>query len=227
MHNSIAYKFCIFKSCDKRKYSFLLTKFKVCLKAHKVIHTSLCVLCTKLNDGIRSIACSWICQTYRLQRTETHCVLTTFCKDLNRHTALVNFEAVLRKMLLIKIMERSGFRIDKFIIEPEIFFLIHRAVYIISFSLAVSRSKKHLILIKTFICDDRCGGIMKIQIITAYFADTLCKLIACKRTCCDYNIAIRYICDFFLDNSDVRIFHYLCRDHIGKLFPINSKCSAC
>ena len=51
MHNSIAYKFCIFKSCDKRKYSFLLTKFKVCLKAHKVIQTSLCVLCTKLNDN--------------------------------------------------------------------------------------------------------------------------------------------------------------------------------
>ena len=129
MHNSIAYKFCIFKSCDKRKYSFLLTKFKVCLKAHKVIQTSLCVLCTKLNDGIRSVACSCGSSGLRVSMVRKRIVSSPLlARDLNPACNPPPLKPRPLKSAPYQNHGHSQIHIDKFIIEPEIFFLIHRAV---------------------------------------------------------------------------------------------------
>ena len=70
MHNSVAQEFCILKSRYHRKHSFLLRESKMSLESNKVIHSSLGILSSELDNRVPLCTVSLIDKSNRLKRTE-------------------------------------------------------------------------------------------------------------------------------------------------------------
>ena len=224
MHNAVSYEISVFQGRYERKNSFLLGKFKICLKSHHIIECTLTVFLSQLQNSPRTVSCFWICKSDRLHRPEPYCIFSTLCHNLYRHTALVNL-----RITDIYIFKSCSFCVYKLSVKYFVFFLVKRTVYIIiGTSLSVSACGKRIFHIYGFGCDYRCGGIKKAQRSPKPVPYIFSQQVGSKRSCSYYTYAvIRYFGYFLGYNGYVGVRFYFLSDHSRKIISVYGKCSAC
>ena len=158
----------------------------------------------------------------RLHRAEADGIVPPRSHNLNGHTALINALAP------VKLMGFGTFGGHERLIERFIFFLVHRAVYIVvGFSPVVSRLHERLFKINALRRNNRCGGVKEAEVSAAKLLDFFGKRRGCERPCGNYYNAVRNLGYFFSDERYFFSRKYFFGNKSGKSVSVNRKRSAC
>ena len=160
VHDAIPGKDRVFQTGDHREYPLLFREFEVGLEADDVVEGAGLILPAQLDRCPGTVTGFRVPEPHRLERAEPHGISAPAGHNFNGHTALIDLEVP-----LFKLLELHALGVCQFLGELLIALLVKGAVDIVIVSPTVPGSKEHLVHIDAGRLHNGGGGVKEAEIL--------------------------------------------------------------
>ncbi len=204
------------------KNALLLRKSQTCLKTYQIIQAPRPVVLTQLHAGIRGMSAARIDQADRFKRAEAYGVPPSGGHDLQRHAAF-------KDLFFIEVVHIGGASRNQCLVKTFILCFVHRAIEIVRAAAIIAGLAKGDGAVNAVDADNRSRRVKKMHCSDIQLAADRIKQRSFRKRACRHHgqTLLRQRPYLFGCPLDQRMSVNDSGNQTGKLFPVNSKGTAC